>query len=78
MIKVRIFRNAEIPHGGLRHAALYFDANNKSDRPEHEAWKAVVMSGAIALEEIETQAFTDRCGKLSINVPTAVAKATAG
>jgi hypothetical protein len=36
--------------------------------PEHDAWKAGVMSGAIKLEEIDTQAFTDRYGKLAINV----------
>ena len=46
--------------------------------PEHEAWKAGVMSGAIALEEIDTQAFTDRYGKLSINVPAPAPKAAAG
>jgi alkanesulfonate monooxygenase SsuD/methylene tetrahydromethanopterin reductase-like flavin-dependent oxidoreductase (luciferase family) len=36
--------------------------------PEHEAWKQGVMSGAIQLEEIDTQAFTDRYGKLAVNV----------
>jgi hypothetical protein len=36
------------------------------------------MSGAIELEEIDTQAFTDRYGKLAINVPTMVPKAAAG
>src|SRR5438270_95800 len=33
----------------------------KSD-PEHEQWKKDVMSGALPLEEIDTQAFTDRYG----------------
>jgi hypothetical protein len=36
--------------------------------PEHDAWKASVMSGAIRLEEIDTEAFTDRYGKLAVNV----------
>ena len=36
--------------------------------PEHEAWKAGVMSGAIKLEEIDTEAFTDRYGKLAVEV----------
>src|ERR1700753_497242 len=36
--------------------------------PEHEAWKAGVMSGAIELEEIDTEAFTDRYGKLAVDV----------
>ena len=35
---------------------------------EHDAWKAGVMSGAIQLEEIDTEAFTDRYGKLAVNV----------
>src|SRR5213595_291261 len=40
--------------------------------PEHEAWKAGVMSGAIQLEEIDTDAFKDRYGKLAVSVaPTA-------
>jgi hypothetical protein len=44
--------------------------------PEHEAWKQGVMSGAIKLEEIDTQAFTDRYGKLAVSVaPTKVAAA---
>jgi hypothetical protein len=34
--------------------------------PEHVAWKADVMSGAIRLEEIDTAAFMDRYGKLGI------------
>ena len=34
--------------------------------PEHDAWKADVMSGAIRLEEIDTAAFMDRYGKLGI------------
>ena len=37
--------------------------------PEHEEWKAGVMSGAIQLEEIDTEAFTDRYGKLAVSVP---------
>jgi len=45
--------------------------------PEHDAWKAGVMSGAIQLEEIDTEAFKDRYGKLAVNVappkPTVVA-----
>jgi hypothetical protein len=36
--------------------------------PEHAAWKAGVMSGAIKLEEIDTEAFTDRYGKLAVGV----------
>ena len=36
--------------------------------PEHEAWKAGVMSGAIQLEEIDTEAFRDRYGKLAVAV----------
>jgi len=36
--------------------------------PEHEAWKAGVMSGAIKLEEIDTEAFSDRYGKLAVSV----------
>jgi alkanesulfonate monooxygenase SsuD/methylene tetrahydromethanopterin reductase-like flavin-dependent oxidoreductase (luciferase family) len=44
--------------------------------PEHDAWKAGVMSGAIKLEEIDTEAFTDRYGKLAVTV--APAKAAAG
>ena len=36
--------------------------------PEHEAWKKGVMSGAIQLEEIDTDAFKDRYGKLAVNV----------
>jgi hypothetical protein len=35
---------------------------------EHDAWKAGVMSGAIQLEKIDTEAFTDRYGKLAVNV----------
>nr|WP_245285214.1 hypothetical protein [Bradyrhizobium sp. WSM3983] len=44
--------------------------------PAQAEWKRGVMSGEIQLEEIDTQAFTDRYGKLTINV--APAKATAG
>jgi alkanesulfonate monooxygenase SsuD/methylene tetrahydromethanopterin reductase-like flavin-dependent oxidoreductase (luciferase family) len=36
--------------------------------PEHDAWKKGVMSGAIQLEEIDTEAFKDRYGKLAMNV----------
>jgi alkanesulfonate monooxygenase SsuD/methylene tetrahydromethanopterin reductase-like flavin-dependent oxidoreductase (luciferase family) len=36
--------------------------------PEHDAWKAGVMSGAIKLEEIDTDAFKDRYGKLAVSV----------
>ena len=36
--------------------------------PEHDAWKARVMSGAIQLEEIGTEAFTDRYGRLGVNI----------
>jgi hypothetical protein len=39
--------------------------------PEHEAWKRGVMSGAIQLEEIDTEAFMDRYGKLAVNVAPA-------
>ena len=39
--------------------------------PEHEAWKAGVMSGAIKLEEIDTEAFKDRYGKLAVSVAPA-------
>ena len=45
--------------------------------PEHEAWKIAVMSGDIDLEEIDTQAFTDRYGKLALDV-TPAQKAAAG
>src|SRR5437868_14959690 len=48
----------------------------KSD-PEHEEWKQGVMSGAIQLEEIDTEAFRDRYGKLAVNVAPA-AKVAAG
>jgi alkanesulfonate monooxygenase SsuD/methylene tetrahydromethanopterin reductase-like flavin-dependent oxidoreductase (luciferase family) len=47
--------------------------------PEHEAWKAGVMSGAIQLEEIDTEAFTDRYGKLAVSVaPSKPSVAAAG
>ena len=36
--------------------------------PEHEAWKRGVLDGSIQLEEIDTQAFSDRYGKLAVNV----------
>ena len=43
---------------------------------EQAEWKQGVMSGEIKLEEIDTEAFTDRYGKLAINV--APAKVVAG
>src|SRR5713226_2002590 len=46
--------------------------------PEHEGWKAGVMSGAIQLEEIDTEAFKDRYGKLAVNVAPAQAAVAAG
>ncbi len=46
--------------------------------PEHDAWKAGVMSGAIQLEEIDTEAFTDRYGKLAVNVTPKPTIAAAG
>jgi hypothetical protein len=46
--------------------------------PEHDAWKAGVMSGAIQLEEIDTEAFKDRYGKLAVNVAPAKAAVAAG
>jgi hypothetical protein len=42
---------------------------------EHDAWKAGVMSGAIKLEEIDTEAFKDRYGKLAVSVGPAQAAA---
>src|SRR5436305_633028 len=39
--------------------------------PEHDAWKKGVMSGAIQLEEIDTEAFKDRYGKLAVSVSPA-------
>jgi len=46
--------------------------------PEHEAWKAGVMSGAIQLEEIDTEAFKDRYGKLAVSVAPTQKVAAAG
>jgi hypothetical protein len=47
--------------------------------PEHDAWKAGVMSGAIKLEEIDTEAFRDRYGKLAVSiVPPKPTAAVAG
>jgi hypothetical protein len=46
--------------------------------PEHDAWKAGVMSGAIKLEEIDTEAFKDRYGKLAVNVAPKASVAAAG
>src|SRR5262245_11421536 len=43
--------------------------------PEQEAWKRGVMSGEIELEEIDTEAFTDRYGRLALNVSPAKAAA---
>jgi hypothetical protein len=45
--------------------------------PAQEAWKQGVMRGEIKLEEIDTEAFTDRYGKLAINVAPAKAAAAA-
>ena len=36
--------------------------------PEQLAWKARVMSREIELEEIDTEAFSDRYGKLAVDV----------
>jgi hypothetical protein len=44
--------------------------------PEHEAWKQGVLNGSIQLEEIDTEAFKDRYGKLAVSV--APTKAAAG
>ena len=44
--------------------------------PEHEAWKKGVMSGDIQLEEIDTEAFKDRYGKLAVNVSKPAAAAS--
>ncbi len=42
-------------------------------------WKAGVMSGAIQLEEIDTESFTDRYGKLAVSIaPAKPAVAAAG
>ena len=41
------------------------------DDPEHEAWKQGVMSGAIQVEEIDTDALKDRYGKLTVSVAPA-------
>nr|WP_249139403.1 hypothetical protein [Bradyrhizobium japonicum] len=46
----------------------------QNDRAQ-TAWKQGVMSGEIKLEEIDTRAFTDRYGKLAINVAPASAAA---
>ena len=43
--------------------------------PEHEAWKKAVLAGDLKLEEIDTQAFTDRYGKLAVSVAPRVAAA---
>lgn len=43
--------------------------------PEHDAWKKGVLDGSIQLEEIDTQAFTDRYGKLAVNVGSKAAAA---
>ena len=41
--------------------------------PEHDEWKKGVLSGKIQLEEIDTEAFKDRYGKLAVNVAPKVA-----
>jgi alkanesulfonate monooxygenase SsuD/methylene tetrahydromethanopterin reductase-like flavin-dependent oxidoreductase (luciferase family) len=42
--------------------------------PEHDAWKKGVLDGSIQLEEIDTEAFRDRYGKLAVHVtPSKVA-----
>src|SRR5690242_8461956 len=41
--------------------------------PEHEAWKKGVLDGSIKLEEIDTEAFKDRYGKLAVSVAPKVA-----
>ena len=41
--------------------------------PEHEAWKKGVLNGSIQLEEIDTEAFKDRYGKLAVSVVPKVA-----
>jgi hypothetical protein len=46
--------------------------------PEHDAGKVGVMSGAIQLEEIDTEAFKDRYGKLAVNVAPAKANDRGG
>ena len=43
--------------------------------PEHDAWKKGVLDGSIQLEEIDTQAFSDRYGKLAVNVGSKAAAA---
>jgi hypothetical protein len=46
--------------------------------PERDVWKKGVLSGAIKLEEIDTEAFKDRYGKLAVNVAPAQKVAAAG
>jgi alkanesulfonate monooxygenase SsuD/methylene tetrahydromethanopterin reductase-like flavin-dependent oxidoreductase (luciferase family) len=41
--------------------------------PEHDAWKKGVLDGSIQLEEIDTEAFKDRYGKLAVSVAPKVA-----
>ena len=63
----------EQPRAHLRLARIVrpgSDAGIPAD-PEHDAWKAGVMSGAIQLEEIDTEAFKDRYGKLAVSVAPA-------
>ena len=43
--------------------------------PEHQAWKQKVLSGEIALEEIDTQPYRDRYGRNSVQLNTAAAAA---
>ncbi len=47
------------------------DAGVPDTIPSMTAWKKGVMSGAIKLEEIDTEAFKDRYGKLAVNVAPA-------
>ncbi len=44
---------------------------------EHEQWKKGMIGGAIQLEEIDTEAFKDRYGKLAVSVAPAKAIAAA-
>ncbi len=43
--------------------------------PEHQAWKQKVLSGEIALEEIDTQPYRDRYGRNSVQLDHAAAAA---
>ena len=46
--------------------------------PAQEAWKQGVMSGEIKLEEIDTEAFKDRYGKLAVSVAPSAKVVAAG